>query len=169
VLQADTLRYARVNTAIGEIDTVRAVSNPSRIVTSADGAYMFTDNDAKVERIDDAAPVDLDAEALLGDARAGRDGRHRRLRRRRGLPHRRGAVFAGRLSAGPAAPIEVPASAAVASSSSGVVFSYSARPAPSRGSTSPREGCRHRHRRGHRGAPRPHRGRRRLGAPGHRR
>jgi hypothetical protein len=115
-----------VNTAIGEIDTVRAVSNPSRIVTSADGAYMFTDNDAKVERIDDAAPVDLDAEGCA-----------RRRPRPPGRPTStppatswptapmRGGLR-GRLSAGPAAPIEVPASAAVASSSSGVVFSYSA-------------------------------------------
>ncbi|EPD86482.1 hypothetical protein HMPREF1529_00534 [Microbacterium sp. oral taxon 186 str. F0373] len=127
VLQADTLRYARVNTAIGEIDTVRAVSNPSRIVTSADGAYMFTDNDAKVERIDDAAPVDLDAEGLrsatpapAGTADIDASGDVVAYRTDAG------AVFAGRLSAGPAAPIEVPASAAVASSSSGVVFSYSA-------------------------------------------
>lgn len=64
VLQADGLRYARVNMAIGELDTVRAVSNPSRIIESATGAYMFTDSDAKVIRIDDAVPIDLDAEGL---------------------------------------------------------------------------------------------------------
>ena len=100
VLQADTLRYARVNTAIGEIDTVRAVSNPSRIVTSADGAYMFTDNDAKVERIDDAAPVDLDAEGLrtatpapAGTADIDASGDVVAYRTDAG------AVFAGRLSA----------------------------------------------------------------------
>ena len=50
VLQADGLRYARVNTAIGELDTVRTVSNPSRIVESPTGAYMFTDSDAKMPR-----------------------------------------------------------------------------------------------------------------------
>ncbi|MGB4779358.1 Ig-like domain-containing protein, partial [Microbacterium sp.] len=64
VLQADGLRYARVNTAIGELDTVRAVNNPSRIVESSAGAYMFTDSDAKVIRIDEAVPADLDAEGL---------------------------------------------------------------------------------------------------------
>lgn len=64
VLQADGLRYARVNTAIDELDTVRSVSNPSRIVAASTGSYMFTDSDARVIRIDDAVPVDLDAEAL---------------------------------------------------------------------------------------------------------
>lgn len=127
VLQTDALRYARVNTAVGEIDTVRAVSNPSRIVSSADGAYMFTDNDAKVERIDDAAPVDLDAEGLrsatpapAGTADTDASGDVVVYRTDAG------AVFAGRLSSGPAAPVDVPASVAVAAASSGVVFSYSA-------------------------------------------
>lgn len=64
VLQADGLRYARVNSVVGELDTVRAVTNPSRIVTAGSGAYMFTDSDSKVIRIDDAAPVDLDADGL---------------------------------------------------------------------------------------------------------
>ncbi|WP_431801798.1 Ig-like domain-containing protein [Microbacterium sp. bgisy203] len=64
VLQADGLRYARVNTAIDELDTVRAVSNPSRIVQASTGSYVFTDSDAKVVRIDEAVPVDLDAESL---------------------------------------------------------------------------------------------------------
>lgn len=70
VLQADGLRYARVNSAVGEIDTVRAVSNPSRIAASPSGAFMFTDNDSKVIRIDDAAPVDLDSEGLKSAASA---------------------------------------------------------------------------------------------------
>ena len=65
VLQADGLRYARVNTAIDELDTVRAVSNPSRIVQTQGASYMFTDSDAKVVRIDDAVPVDLDAEGVV--------------------------------------------------------------------------------------------------------
>ena len=70
VLQADGLRYARVNTAIDELDTVRAVSNPSRIVQTQGASYIFTDSDAKVVRIDDAVPVDLDAEGLRDAASA---------------------------------------------------------------------------------------------------
>ncbi len=64
VLQADGLRYARVNSAVGELDTVRSVTNPSRIVSAPTGAYMLTDSDSKMIRIDDAVPVDLDAEGL---------------------------------------------------------------------------------------------------------
>ncbi len=106
VLQADSLRYARVNTAIGEIDTVRAVSNPSRIVGAADAAYMFTDSDAKVVRIDDAAPVDLDADGLRS-ATAAPAGTADMDASGDIVAYRTdaGTVFVGRLSAGPAAGI----------------------------------------------------------------
>lgn len=70
VLQADGLRYARVNTAIDELDTVRSVSNPSRVVQAGAASYMFTDGDAKVIRIDDAIPTDLDAEGMREAASA---------------------------------------------------------------------------------------------------
>ena len=60
----DGRRYARVNTAIGELDTVRQVSNPSAVEQTADGAYLFTESFGKLTRIDDALPADLDDDAL---------------------------------------------------------------------------------------------------------
>ncbi|GAB3603722.1 Ig-like domain-containing protein [Microbacterium aureliae] len=60
----DGRRYARVNTAIGELDTVRSIANPSQVVQSEAGAFLFTDSYGKLTRIDPALPVDLDAEAL---------------------------------------------------------------------------------------------------------
>jgi len=57
-------RYARVNTAIGELDTVRSVANPSAVAQTGDGAYLFSESYGKVTRIDEALPDDLDDEAL---------------------------------------------------------------------------------------------------------
>ena len=57
-------RYARVNTAIGELDTVRTVSNPSEVAQNAGGAFLFTDSWSKVTPIDGAQPVDLDDETV---------------------------------------------------------------------------------------------------------
>ena len=61
-------RYARVNTAVGELDTVRSISNPDQVVQSGDAAYIFSDSYSKVTRIDEALPVDLDDEALESSA-----------------------------------------------------------------------------------------------------
>ena len=64
-LQTDGGRqYARVNTAVGELDTVRSISNPDRVVQTGDGVYLFSDSLSKVTRIDEAMPADLDDEAL---------------------------------------------------------------------------------------------------------
>jgi large repetitive protein len=60
----DGRRYARVNTAIGELDTVRSVSNPSQIVAGGGSAYLLTDSDSRLTRIDAALPADLDDEAV---------------------------------------------------------------------------------------------------------
>ncbi|WP_194409421.1 Ig-like domain-containing protein [Microbacterium cremeum] len=57
-------RYARVNTSVGELDTVRSISNPDQVVQTADAAYLFSDSFSKVTRIDEALPADLDEEAL---------------------------------------------------------------------------------------------------------
>ena len=57
-------RYARVNTAIGELDTVRDISNPSQVAQNADSAYLFSDSFSKLTRIDAALPSDLDEQAL---------------------------------------------------------------------------------------------------------
>lgn len=60
----DGQRYARVNTAVGELDTVRTAGNPSQVAQSGDGAYLFTDSYSKLTRIDEALPVDLQEEQL---------------------------------------------------------------------------------------------------------
>ncbi len=60
----DGRRYARVNTAIGELDTVRDISNPSSVAQTDDGAFLFSDSFTKLTRIDAALPPDLDEEAL---------------------------------------------------------------------------------------------------------
>ncbi|MDZ8170582.1 Ig-like domain-containing protein [Microbacterium xanthum] len=60
----DGSRYARVNTAIGELDTVRTVSNPSDVAQNAEGTFLFSDSWSKLTRIDEALPSDLDDEAL---------------------------------------------------------------------------------------------------------
>ncbi|MFT3798131.1 Ig-like domain-containing protein [Microbacterium sp.] len=144
VLQADGLRYARVNTAIGELDTVRSVSNPSRIVTTSTGAYMFTDSDAKRILIDDAVPVDLDTERLQSAATAP-SGATEIATAGDFVAYRTdsGAVYAGRLSTGSLNPMEGPdaqetgdtegdrtdagvASDAIAVDARGILFSYSA-------------------------------------------
>ncbi|MEV8267995.1 Ig-like domain-containing protein [Microbacterium sp. NPDC076911] len=57
-------RYARVNTVIDELDTVRDISNPDRVVQAPDAAYLFSDSLSKVTRIDEAQPIDLDEAAL---------------------------------------------------------------------------------------------------------
>ncbi|WP_150953137.1 Ig-like domain-containing protein [Microbacterium testaceum] len=60
----DGQRYARVNTTVGELDTVRTAGNPSQVAQSGDGAYLFTDSYSKLTRIDEAQPVDLSDEQL---------------------------------------------------------------------------------------------------------
>ena len=60
----DGRRYARVNTSIGELDTVRSISNPDQVVQTGDAAYLFSDSYSTLTRIDAAMPVDLDEEAL---------------------------------------------------------------------------------------------------------
>ncbi|GAA1861339.1 Ig-like domain-containing protein [Microbacterium koreense] len=60
----DGRQYARVNTAVGELDTVRSVSNPDRVVHTEDAAYIFSDSLSTLTRIDEAQPEDLDEEVL---------------------------------------------------------------------------------------------------------
>jgi hypothetical protein len=57
-------RYARVNTTVGELDTVRTAGNPSQVAQGPDGAYLFTDGYSKLTRIDEAQPVDLQEDQL---------------------------------------------------------------------------------------------------------
>ena len=64
----DGRQYARVNTSVRELDTVRGISNPDRVVQSGDAAYIFSDSLSKVTRIDESLPTDLDDEALRASA-----------------------------------------------------------------------------------------------------
>ena len=61
---ADGRRYARVNTAVRELDTVRAVSNPNDVVQSGGRAYIFSDSYSKVTPIDPVLPADLGEDVL---------------------------------------------------------------------------------------------------------
>jgi len=60
----DGQRYARVNTAVGELDTVRAAGNPSQVAQSPAGAFLFTDGYSKIARIDESQPIDLQKDQL---------------------------------------------------------------------------------------------------------
>ena len=129
-------RYARVNTAVGELDTVRSIANPSEVAQTADDAFVFSDSYSKLTRIDAATPVDLDEETLraspstppgttdvttAGDFAAYRTDS--------------GAVFVGRLSTGEATQIDpFPSESddapqytadAIAVDERGILFSYS--------------------------------------------
>ncbi|MFS0734058.1 Ig-like domain-containing protein [Microbacterium sp. 1P10UB] len=57
-------RYARVNTAIGELDTVRTADSPSQILAAGDDAYLLSDSSSRITRIDPALPIDLTEDAL---------------------------------------------------------------------------------------------------------
>ncbi len=132
----DGRRYARVNTAIGELDTVRDVSNPSSVAQTADGAYLFSDSYTKLTRIDGALPPDLD-EAALRASPSTPAGTTDAVTADDFVAYRTdsGAVFVGRLSSGTATQLDPFASDddegpqysadAIAIDPRGVLFSYS--------------------------------------------
>ncbi|HKP09045.1 MAG TPA: Ig-like domain-containing protein [Microbacterium sp.] len=103
----DGRRYARVNTSVGELDTVRSISNPDEVVQTGDAAYLFSDSYSTLTRIDSAMPADLDEEALessqktpAGTTEAVTAGDYV------AYLTDSGAVFAGRLSTGSAAQLD---------------------------------------------------------------
>jgi hypothetical protein len=132
----DGRRYARVNTAIGELDTVRDISNPSQVAQSADGAFLFSDSFSKLTRIDAALPADLD-EAALRASPSTPAGTTDVVTAEDFVAYRTdsGAVFVGRLSTGSATQLapfsredeDVPqyTSDAIAIDARGILFSYS--------------------------------------------
>jgi len=61
-------RYARVNTSVAELDTVRSITNPDLVVQSGDAVYLFSDSLSKITRIDETRPADLDEVALRESA-----------------------------------------------------------------------------------------------------
>ena len=97
----DGRRYARVNTAIGELDTVRSISNPDRSRRPPTARTSSRDSFSKLTRIDEALPADLDEEALraspstpAGTTTSSTAGDYVAYRTDSG------AVFVGRLSSG---------------------------------------------------------------------
>jgi hypothetical protein len=57
----DGRRYARVNTVLGELDTVKRVESPSGIVQNANHLFVYADGDARFADVDMAVPADLDS------------------------------------------------------------------------------------------------------------
>lgn len=57
----DGTRYARVNTDLGEIDTVRDVTNPSQLVQSTDRLLVYTQANASFSDVNLALPQQLDS------------------------------------------------------------------------------------------------------------
>ncbi|MGC3994168.1 MAG: Ig-like domain-containing protein [Propionicimonas sp.] len=60
----DGQRYARVNTELGELDTVRQVRNATRVAQGDGASYLVADGVGRIVRIDASSPADLDADAL---------------------------------------------------------------------------------------------------------
>ncbi len=60
----DGQRYARVNTDLAELDTVRQVKNATSVAQVGQRAYVVADGVARVAQIDESQPKDLDAEVL---------------------------------------------------------------------------------------------------------
>ena len=59
----DGTRYARVNTDLGELDTVRSVENPSQLVQSQNALRVYTEANARFAEVNLALPVDVDEQA----------------------------------------------------------------------------------------------------------
>lgn len=95
----DGKRYARVNTTIGELDTVRSINDPSEVAQTPDGAYLFSGSYSKVTAIDPTLPSDLD-ERLLEDSPSTPGGTTDVATAGDYVAYRTdsGTVFAGRLS-----------------------------------------------------------------------
>src|SRR5690554_1935668 len=55
----DDGRYARVNTELGEIDTVKAVAEPAGVVQSGSHSVIFTQGYAQAWPVNAANPLDL--------------------------------------------------------------------------------------------------------------
>lgn len=62
--QGDGNRYARVNTELHELDTVKDVSNPTGLVQSDSTALLFMERNGRVVDIDEARPQDFDDQSV---------------------------------------------------------------------------------------------------------
>ena len=129
-------RYARVNTTVGELDTVRNVSDPSQVAQTADGVYLFSDSFTRLTEIDAALPADLD-DLALRDSPKTPPGTTDVATAGDFVAYRTdsGAVFVGRLSSGETTQLEPSPSEdestadytadAIAVDERGMLFSYS--------------------------------------------
>jgi large repetitive protein len=59
----DGRRYARVNTELRELDTVKQIENPSGMAQTADRLLLFADGNTRVADVSMATPTDLGADA----------------------------------------------------------------------------------------------------------
>ncbi|MBG6213178.1 hypothetical protein RCH23_000782 [Cryobacterium sp. CAN_C3] len=59
----DGNRYARINTDLGELDTVKTVPAPSELVQTASTVLLYAQNNEKVVDVSLAAPIDLGDDA----------------------------------------------------------------------------------------------------------
>ncbi len=58
----DGRRYAKINTALGEVATVKDVENPSGIAQSSGRLFVYTDGNTKFADVSLSSPTDLDAD-----------------------------------------------------------------------------------------------------------
>jgi len=58
----DGQRFARINTMIGEVDTVKNATNPTDIAQSGQSLLVYSDNLGSVTLVDTARPTDIDGE-----------------------------------------------------------------------------------------------------------
>lgn len=66
----DAGQYARVNTELGELDTVRQVEDPAGVAQSGATSVVFTQGNRRWWPVDPAAPADLVADSDAGDGEA---------------------------------------------------------------------------------------------------
>ncbi len=59
----DGRRYARVNTELRELDTVKQIENPSGIAQTANDLFLFADGDTRYAKVSMATPADLGSDA----------------------------------------------------------------------------------------------------------
>lgn len=63
----DDGQYARANTELAELDTVRSVQSPSGVVQSGARSLVFTEGNSQLWSVDAARPVDLSEGAVSAD------------------------------------------------------------------------------------------------------
>lgn len=101
-------KYARVNTAVEELDTVRTIAAPTALVHSGDDAYLFSESFGRITHIDPAQPVDVIEGADSGSSQATPEGTIEAVVQGDFVVYRTdsGALYAGSLSRGDAQKID---------------------------------------------------------------